>query len=66
MSPDCRKKGKKKVGFWLTDRQNDRLKAVAKAHGMNVSDYLKSTFLDLTEMEEEGEDNTKGKDEKKG
>lgn len=57
MSPNARKKGKKKVGFWVDEAEERQLKAAAKALGLNVSDFLKTAFLKTTSTE--GKDNAK-------
>lgn len=54
MSPNARKKGKKKVGFWVDDEEERQLKEAAKALGMNVSDFLKTAFLKTTKKEGKG------------
>lgn len=49
--PNQRKKGKKKVGLWVDENQEARLREIAKANGMTVSDLIKEA---LRRMEGEG------------
>lgn len=45
--PNQRKKGKKKVGLWVDEDQEQRLKELAKAVGMTVSDLIKEAIKQL-------------------
>ena len=49
--PNQRKKGKKKVGLWVDEAQEARLKQIAKAAGMSVSDLIKESLRRM-EIEE--------------
>lgn len=51
MSPNARKKGKKKVGFWVDDDEEVQLKKAAKEMGMNVSEFLRAAFLETSKTE---------------
>ena len=42
--PNQRKKGKSKVGLWVTDSQRQRLEELAKMRGMNISDLIKEAI----------------------
>lgn len=57
MSPSARKKGKKKIGFWVDETEERQLKEAAKALGMNMSDFLKTAFVKTTKTE--GKDHAK-------
>lgn len=45
--PNQRKKGKKKVGLWVDEAQEQRLKQLAKLNGMTVSDLIKEAISKL-------------------
>ena len=42
--PNQRKKGKKKVGLWVDETQEKRLKELAKKQSMSVSDLIKEAL----------------------
>lgn len=59
--PNQRKKGKIKATFWLTERQRNKLKALAEDAGLNMTDMFKEMLeayaqvrnikLDLSDIE---------------
>lgn len=42
--PNKRKKGKTKVGLWVTDQQRSRLEELAELRGLTVSDLIKEAL----------------------
>lgn len=50
--PNQRKKGKRKVGLWVDDTQSERLRELAEAKGLSVSDLIKEA-LRLYDMSNE-------------
>ena len=42
--PNQRKKGKTKVGLWLTEQQRKRLDEMAEMKGLNISDMIKEAI----------------------
>lgn len=42
--PNQRKKGKTKVGLWVSDAQKKRLEELAEFRGMSVSDLIKEAI----------------------
>lgn len=43
--PNQRKRGKRLVGFWVTERERTLLKDLAKRHECNVSELIKILVL---------------------
>lgn len=52
--PNQRKKGKRKIGLWVEDAQGDRLRELADAKGLSVSDLIKEAIrlYDLSTQKE--------------
>jgi len=42
--PNKRKKGKTKVGLWVDEKQSNRLRELADAKGVSVSDLIKEAI----------------------
>ena len=42
---NARKKGKKKVGFWLTEAERSLLKDAADEAGLNMSDMIREILI---------------------
>lgn len=52
-----RKEGKMKVGVWLMPDEIGKLKEAAKACGMNVTDFIKASFLKTSKTKDETNEN---------
>ena len=42
---NMRKKGKKKVSFWLTEAERNLLKDAAEKEGLNMSDVIRTLLI---------------------
>lgn len=51
---NCRKKGKKRLGFWLTEAEIQLLKDIADEMGLNMTDVLRQMIITTAKKQTKG------------
>lgn len=51
---NSRKKGKKRLGFWLTDAEVQLLKDISESMGLNMTDALRQMLITTAKKQTKG------------